>query len=238
MNLILFSREEARRPLPLSDPRAVHILRTLRRRPGDRFDAGIIDGPRGKATLTSVGERELAFSLETGATPPPLFPLTLIVGIPRPQTARQILREATALGVEALWMTGTERGEGSYRASRLWTTGEYRRHLVAGAEQAFCTRLPLVRLFDDLDASLAALDERGERLALDNYEATASLANLTIRAPSASLAVGSERGWAPAERLALRAHGFVLVHLGRRVLRTATACTAGIALTLAGMGLI
>ena len=42
------------------------------------------------------------------------------------------------------------------------------------------------------------------------------------------LEVGGEGGGGPADRAALRAHGFRLRHLGPRVLRTETACVAGI----------
>jgi RsmE family RNA methyltransferase len=52
------------------------------------------------------------------------------------------------------------------------------------------------------------------------------------------LALGPERGWGPADRAALRAHGFTLVHLGTRVLRSETAVIAALTLVRARLGLL
>ena len=63
MNIILFSPSEVELPLPRRDARARHILTVLRRQPGDQFDAGLINGPRGKATLVEVGPEALQLAL-------------------------------------------------------------------------------------------------------------------------------------------------------------------------------
>ena len=52
------------------------------------------------------------------------------------------------------------------------------------------------------------------------------------------LALGPERGWGPADRAALRAHGFTLVHLGPRVLRSETAVVSALTLVRTKLGLI
>ena len=56
--------------------------------------------------------------------------------------------------------------------------------------------------------------------------------------PSAVLALGADRGWSGAERDLLRQNSFTLVHLGKRVLRTETACCAAITLLKAKLGWI
>jgi RsmE family RNA methyltransferase len=236
VNLILFEAEEASRLLPPADPRAAHILEVLRRQPGDRFDAGLINGPRGKGTLVAIRPEglELAFVWETVVAP--LDPIILIVGMPRPQSARRILREASALGVGALHFVQTEKTEASYAQSPLWTTGEWRRHLVAGTEQAFATLLPEVTFGRTLADLMAAPDLPATRLALDVYEAPEGLAAAAVGSPVA-LALGPERGWSAADRDQLRRHGFRLVHLGSRVLRTETACVAAVALLKAKLEL-
>src|SRR5882757_6396441 len=88
VNIILFRSPEVELPLPRQDPRARHILAVLRRRPGDTFDAGLVNGPRGKGTLVAVEAERLVLSFAWGESPPPLNPLTLLLGLPRPQTAR------------------------------------------------------------------------------------------------------------------------------------------------------
>ena len=245
LNIIIFESDETGRPLLRSDPRAAHVLDVLRRQEGDTFDAGLVDGPRGKATVVTIGAEALTLSFAWGALPPPLDPITLIVGLPRPQTARKILQEATALGVAAMHFVATEKSEASYAHSTLWSSGEWRRHLIAGAEQAFDTRLPHVTWSRSLPEVVAALSPTATRLALDHYEATSPLSEChliddtrtAVMPAGAVLAFGPERGWSARDRALLRANGFPLVHLGPRVLRTATAVVAAVALVKARLGL-
>jgi 16S rRNA (uracil1498-N3)-methyltransferase len=237
LNLILFTTEETCRPLPRTDARARHLIDVLERRVGDTFDAGQPNGPRGKGTIIAIGDDLLELAFTWGPPPPALDSITLLIGLPRPQTARKILREATALGVEALHFVVTEKGDPSYGQSTLWTTGEWERHLVAGAEQAFCTRLPAVTYGRQLADVIYTLPFPSARLALDNYEAPTALSQAVVaREAATALAFGPERGWSAGERTLLRDQGFVLVHLGTRVLRLETAVVAALAVLKAGRG--
>lgn len=233
MNLILFGEEEIHSLLPLQDPRAIHILHTLRRSRGDVFDAGIINGPRGKAMVAEVEATGLRLRFDPTETPPDLHPGAILVGLPRPQTARKILQEVTSLGIGEIHFAGTDKSEPSYSESKLWTTGEYRRHLTAGAEQAFTTRIPRLRRHGDLAAALELLLPRHEGVALDNYEATGPLRSYRPQRAECLLAVGPERGWSGPERDLFRERGVPLLHLGDRPLRTETACLCGLTLLLA-----
>lgn len=229
MNLILFAPAELGQPLSREDRRAIHILEVLRRRVGDSFDVGLIDGPRGKAKLAAIGAGCLTLAFEWGAEPPFPDPIILIIGLPRPQTARKILQEATALGVTAMHFVTTEKGEANYGLSTLWSSGEWRRHVMLGAEQAFCTRLPEVTHGRSLSEMFSTLSDVGSRIALDNYESSVPLAKISSANPPSTLAIGGERGWSAAERDGLRSAGFTLAHLGSRVLRVETACIAALA---------
>lgn len=238
MNIILFRSSEVQLPLPRSDPRAQHILGVLRRRPGETFDAGLLNGPRGKGTLVSADQDHLSLAFSWGEPPPPLCPLILLIGLPRPQTARDILREATTLGVAAMHFVRTEKGEPSYADSSLWLSGAWEEYVINGAAQAFCTRLPEVSHGRSLTDAIAVQPAGGIRLALDNYESPAALSQFAVPAGrSVVLACGAERGWSPAERTLLRETGFTFVHLGKRVLRAETACLAAITLIRAKLGL-
>lgn len=251
VNLILFDSTELAAPLSRRDARAVHILDVLRRRVGDVFDAGVVDGARGKGTLVEIGSDALRLAFAWEATPPPLLePITLIVGLPRPQTARKVLHAATELGAAAVHFVTTEKGEPSYASSTLWSSGEWRRHLIEAAQQAFTTRLPAVTLGRPLAEVLAAMngatatsaaaaEEKEQRIALDNYEATGALGTYPIFGDADArvcLAFGAERGWSGAERELLRAQGFALAHLGARVLRVETAVLAALAIVRARRG--
>ena len=230
MNLILFEPGEIASPLSRADPRAVHIERVLKRAPGDLFDAGIVNGPRGKGRVVSIGSGGLSFAFEAADLPPPPDPIDLLVAMPRPQTARKILGEAAALGVASIRFFISEKGERSYAESTLWRSGEWRRHLVEGAAQAFDTRIPEVAHFPSLSNAIEGLPPGSARIALDNYEATRRMG----QGLPVVLGFGPERGWSAEERDLLRQRGFELAHMGTRVLRTETAVVAALAIAKAG----
>lgn len=237
VNLILL--EPAETTLPRRDPRAAHVLTVLRRQVGDTFDVGLVNGPRGKATLAAVGPDALTLTFAWGPPPAPPDPITLVIGLPRPQTARDILRDATAIGVAALHFVATEKSEPSYAHSTLWSSGEWRRHLIDGAQQAFATRIPEVTHGRPLAEVVATLPADATRLALDNYESPTLLSECGLpRDAPVIVAIGPERGWSARERDALRGNGFTLAHLGPRVLRTETASVAALALVRAKLGLM
>lgn len=241
MNLVLFEADELSAPLSRTDPRARHVLDVLRRREGDAFDVGLVNGPRGKATLTSLSAEALSLTFDWAPPSAPLAPTTLLIGLPRPQTARDILRDATTLGATRIHFVVTERADPNYAASSLWTSGEWRRHCLIGAAQAFDTRIPEVTWTHTLASALASLPTPAGRLALDNYEAAVPLrvCHLISDKPSElarglGIAIGPERGWGPTDRDMLRGAGFTLAHLGSRVLRVETAVIAALAICRAG----
>jgi 16S rRNA (uracil1498-N3)-methyltransferase len=232
LNLVLFEPTELAAPLPRTDPRATHIVEVLRRREGDTFDAGVVNGLRGKAAIAAITTETLVLDFTWGPLLPALPPTTLLIGLPRPQTARDILRDATTLGATCIHFVATERTDRNYATSTLWTSGEWRRHCLAGASQAFDTRIPEVTWTHTLESALATLPVNATRIALDNYEATTALRPQT--AGAAILSLGPERGWGPADRKILHATGFTLAHLGTRVLRLETAVIATLSLTRLG----
>jgi 16S rRNA (uracil1498-N3)-methyltransferase len=238
VNLILFDQTELDHPLSRTDRRAVHILEVLRRKVGDTFDAGVVNGARGKAAVVTANDAHLTLSFTPThpVSPPP--PIALIVGLPRPQTARDILRDATTLGVGAIHFVRTEKSEPSYAQSTLWSSGQWRRHLITGAEQAFDTRIPEVTRDRSLPQILATLSASPTRLALDNYESARPLSTIDSVTYYVTLAIGAERGWSGTERTVLREAGFQFVHLGARVLRTETACVAALSLLRAKLHLM
>ncbi|HZZ57381.1 MAG TPA: RsmE family RNA methyltransferase [Opitutaceae bacterium] len=236
MNIVLFTSEELGRTIPPGDPRAKHLLQVLRRAAGSTFDAGILNGPVGKGLVRKITPEGIEWDFAAANEPPApyagatdLEPIELIVGMPRPQTARRILFDATAMGVRAIRFVATEKGDASYARSTLWSSGEWRRHVRAGLEQAFATREPEVTFTETLREACAAVAGFEARFALDNYEAAEALAANGRAAFPAAVLVGGERGWSADERGLFRAQGVTLCHLGKRVLRTETACVAALA---------
>ncbi|MBL4576709.1 MAG: RNA methyltransferase, partial [Opitutaceae bacterium] len=225
MNLILFHPQELETEQLLSDPRSLHILEVLRRSERQDFDVGLINGPRGKATLIKKTLSGLHFSFSWEDTLPEVEQISLIVGLARPQTARKVLREATTIGIHMIHFVSAEKSDPSYAHSKLWSTGEYRRHLIAGAEQAFTTQIPQISYQGNLEEAIELSSAHQTKIALDNYEATSAFSTRTL-VPKIILALGPERGWSNSERELLRSSGYELCHLGSRVLRTETASSA------------
>lgn len=235
MNLILVDSAELRQQWLADDPRAEHVRKVLRMGCGERFYVGQVNGPRGMASILEDTDRGMVLDIEWEAAMPPVAPIQLLVGLPRPQTARRVLFESAVFGVQALHFFQSERGEPSYASSSLWRSGEWQRHLRQGAEQAFATSIPEVMHHPSLKKALEShsVPEGWAIIALDVYEATASLAQALGQSPGVVLALGSERGWSPKEREFLREHGVTLASLGERVLKTETACVAAMAIVLA-----
>ena len=238
MNIVLFTKKEIDRPLPVDDPRAVHLLEVLKVVEGDLFDVGLIDGPRGKGRITAIGGRGIQFECSFSPEIPRLYDITMLIGLPRPPSARRMLRDLTAQGAGELRFVVTEKGEKSYLNSRLWSRREYERLLCEGASQAFCTRLPKVSVHSSLSNCLDGLEGATDRLALDNYESSLPLGAYHPFHSRTVLAVGAERGWSAAERDLLRALDFTLANVGQRVLKTETAAIAALAIVLARRGLV
>lgn len=233
MNIVLFESSELSGRLPRADPRVHHVLTVLRRSVGDNFDVGQVNGPRGKATLREISEDgvQLLFTWASAHAPPP--PTRLTVGFPRPQTARDILRDATTLGVTEINFVHTHRSDPNYPNSSLWQKGAWRRQLLTGAAQAFDPFIPEVTWHETLAESVQREREAGGLLlGLDVYGAHPQLAELDLPAPAqpCTLLIGPERGWDAQDRSALQESGVTWFSLGARVLRTETAVVAGLAL--------
>ena len=147
MNLILFETVFQQVRLVAEDPRTKHIRSVLGIKKGGVLFVGFINGERAVAELRQLntdGSIELAL-VETEEAPP-LLPIDLVMGMPRPHSARRIPFEAACLGVRSMHFFQSERSEPSYAQSRLWQKGDYRERLRLAAEQSFTTHLPKVHL--------------------------------------------------------------------------------------------
>ena len=239
MNLMLFDEAFETVRLEGSDPRAQHLRKVLRAEVGTLVFLGFVNGPRARAKVVAV-EADGSFELEVvGTEPAPAaLPVTLLIGLPRPHTAKRVLFEGASLGVAGIHFFEAERSEPSYAQSSLWQTDEWRDRIRLGAEQAFSTYLPQVAMHADLQSAISALHGEDTHVALDNYEAGGSLGEvLPDAAASAVIALGPERGWSSYERDVFRKNGWKLAHLGAHVLRAETACVAAVSATATKLGL-
>ena len=111
--------------------------------------------------MTSLGEDGSVQLLivATESAPAPL-PIQLLIGLPRPHTAKRILFEMASMGVHALHFYEATRSEPSYAKSCLWSTDEWKERLLLGTEQSFGTHLPEVSMHADLQLILICVCNR------------------------------------------------------------------------------
>ena len=239
MNLILFDSPFEKKRLESNDLRAKHIFKVLRARVGTKIFVGFVNGLRARAEVTLI-EQDSSITLKivgTEPAPKPL-PIRLLLGLPRPHTAKRILYEAASMGVQDLHFFESERGEPSYAQSSLWTTEEWKDRLRLGTEQSFGTHVPEIGMHTDLQSAISFLQGEDTHIALDNYEAVDSLPQLLPEcATSAVIALGAERGWSSKERDTFLKNGWSLAHLGAQVLRLETACVAAVATVSSSLSL-
>ena len=158
MNIILLRKEELSAgsfSFPKTDERFLHIKKVLKLGIGSVFKAGIIDGEKGTAEIISFSDEGLSARFTSSAEQAPdgadgsypastLPPIRLILGFPRPIQLRRILRDVAGLGIEALYLTGTELGEKSYLQADIAAETEIERLLIDGCSQAGDTHIPKV----------------------------------------------------------------------------------------------
>jgi RsmE family RNA methyltransferase len=217
----------------------------LRKRQGDSFEAGIIGGMAGNAVITRIDEKQkkLYFVFEAKNHGKPLYPVSVIIGFPRPIQLKRIFRDMAGLGADEIHLAGTELGEKSYMRSKMFERGTAEALLREGSAQAKSTHVPRLFLHQTLEECLLCIT-RGDgiiRAALDNCCPEAPLVKFCKEQLAHNgmqrviAAVGNERGWTDNERALLKKAGFTLCGIGERVLRTETACAAAAALILSAL---
>ncbi len=245
MNMLFLETGLERQAIPKSDRRYDHIARVLKKKAGDALVAGVRGESTGSATVDSIDDKYITIAYRALAVPPKLYPITLLLGFPRPIQGGRIFKDICSLGVERILLCGTALGEKSYIESNFFKNREYEAALIEGAEQAGNPRLPQVASFWTLDRALGAIDggtgdvlpECSQRWALDPYRSQTRFgaAELDRNIPLI-LAVGSERGWTPSELDSMAGCGFCFAKLGERILKSETACTVAVGIALAKLG--
>jgi len=268
MNIVLFQRDEIGKLLPLKDERSKHILKVLHKQVGESFEAGIINDKAGQAQIKAISDDGISFDFIPLTDGKPLYPITLIVGFPRPIQLKRLFRDAASLGASRICLCGTELGEKSYMDSNIVERGAAYSALLDGSAQAKSTHVPELCLFPSVKACLSALfpdkgctlpstapfpqndapflhneKHRDLRVMLDNVKPETTLFKYMEKSfsPQTDMiyaSIGSERGWTDNERSLFTENGFSSCSMGPRVLRTETAVTVALSLILQSMGIL
>jgi RsmE family RNA methyltransferase len=225
----------------LRDQRAAHVRDVLRSKSGDNLRVGLLDGPRGMATISAMDDAQLELRCAWEKETPQRPAVDLLLALPRPKVMRRLWAQLAALGVGHIALTNAEKVERNYFDTHVIQPATYRPLLIEGLQQAQDTRLPRVTLHKQLkplvEDQLDELFPGTLRLFADPI-ATQPLAAVVPLNFSGRLllAVGPEGGWNDFERELFTRAGFVAIGLGPRTLRTDTACIG--LLTLAHAALV
>ena len=211
--------------------RAGHVLNVLKARQGQEVRVGVLDGPRGVATVEAVEDGAVRMRCAFAPELPPRPRLDLLLALPRPKVMRRLWAQLAALGVGRIILTNAERVERNYFDTHVLSPDCYRPLLVEGLQQAKDTRLPQVSIHRQfkvlVEDHLESLFPSGLRIVAHPGAAS----SLREAMPSCLedrilLAVGPEGGWNAFELALLQSHGFRAAGMGPRTLRTDTACVA------------
>ena len=238
MNLILIRPEEMARnqSVRLTDERAEHIRTVLHAEPGKALRVGLLNGPFGTGTVEERTGETVTLACEWESNAPPRPPLDLLLAMPRPKVLKRLWAQLAALGVGRIILTNAEKVERFYFDTHVLDPDFYTKRLIEGLQQARDTLLPEVTVVKQLKPFLedkldSVFPRSGKRILADPSGAQdifQCLEKKTETFPDigkrALLAVGPEGGWTPYELKMFEQHGFETVGIGKRILRTDTAC--------------
>lgn len=236
MNLILLDPGEitATGDVSLTGGRARHLREVLGATPGLTVRVGIIDGAIGTATVSAIDGHTVALRCTfDSAGPRPR--VDLLLALPRPKVMRRLWAQLAALGVGRIILTNAERVERNYFDTHVIAPDCYRPLLLEGLQQARDTRLPLVTIHRQfrklIEDELAGISDATARIVAEPG-ATLTMRDAVAprRGERALLAIGPEGGWNEFELGLLETRGFQRVSMGKRTLRSDTACVALLAM--------
>ncbi len=232
MNRILLVPGELREDglAVLQDRRAAHIRQVLGCRSGDTLRVGLLDGPRGTATVVATGDDGVLLRCCLDQPPLPSTGITLLLALPRPKVMHRLWAPLASLGVERIVLVNAEKVERNYFDTHWLDPAAYEPLLIEGIEQGGDTRLPIVRVCRRfkpfIEDESAAFFGAATRLAFHPHEAVPLSAGAVPSGRGVVIAIGPEGGWSDYEVDLLRGHGFACVSFGARTLRTDTAVQA------------
>jgi len=239
MNLVILTEADRldTQRFSVADHRAVHLGSVLKVGPGERVEIGLLNGPRGVATVEAFRGESVILKAQTWVeVANPLPEIDVICALPRPQTLKRVLLTSAMMGVRRLHLIRANRVERSYFQSPLVEPDQQLPYLIEGLSQGKLTRVPQVTIHERfrtfIEDTLPAVygeDNAAIRLLAD-LDTSETLHQVLNTAPGLILlAIGPEGGWVPFETELMRKSGFRAFHLSRAVLRVETALTAALA---------
>lgn len=222
MNLILFNQEEDLKFLPTNDERAWHIINILKATQGQQLDCGIKNGKIGKLTIDRITGDGIYFTIKLTRESNELYPISLIIGAPRPPVAKRLLKDLTSAGVSKIIFTATDLGEKTYLTSKLWRDDLYKKYIDDGLIQSETTKEPAVKKQFSLLKAIESIGGSCDKLLLDHIDPQFKISQYKPNNREVVIAIGGERGFTNRETSMLKEAGFSSFSMGNRILRTET----------------
>lgn len=212
-----------------------HIVTVLRLEKGTELLLAEDNGLEYRAILEEIHADRAVVSATPAATGVVSTPLaiTLIQGLPKGEKMELILQKGTELGVSAFAPFIAERSVSRPQGGKLRDKKmRWEKIVTEAARQCRARTVPQVADICDLSTALAGC---GQALKLllweeENRSQLRDVISKTAAPSDIALIVGPEGGLTAAEAEAAKAHGFIPVTLGERILRTETAGLAAVAI--------
>lgn len=230
MNLLLTETADCIAPgiVRIVGRRFEHLRDVLKVTVGTEVRVGILGGLCGLARVRAVFDDACELELHCTQMPPKKLPLTLIVALPRPQTFKKVVEQATAMGVASFVFVQTEKVEKSFWSSPTFRPDEVKKHLILGLEQSSDTVLPEVRFEPSLAAFFRdSLDGliTGKQAVIAHPHDAVPLVPFSSDTPVVAV-IGPEGGLTDDEVALFKNKKFTPVTIGSRIVRVETAVVA------------
>jgi 16S rRNA (uracil1498-N3)-methyltransferase len=211
----------------LQGRRKDHIISILKSKTGDTVRVGLLNGKKGKGTVTGINDLEITLDLDLIENPPPPLSAVLILSLPRPKILKRVLQCASAMGVKRIALIRTWKVDKSYWQSPVLLKKNLEEELILGLEQACDTVMPEVsihKLFRPfVEDELEGLSAGSRCLVAHPGSKTSCMSGISEKV---TLAIGPEAGFIPYEIEMLEKKGFQAVSVGERILRVDQAVPA------------
>ena len=238
----------------LTGAHAAHLTRILRARVGQEFDVACGANVY-RATVTSVADDRVEFTLGEEVTSPNVVPVTLLLAVFKFDRMEWAIEKCTELNVTTVVPVIASRTEKHLAQTAEKRVERWRRIAREASEQSRRTAPPEITAPIKLAVALAqsaahsdvvipteasggtrGLSEEAIRIVLAETERAITLADV-LRAHadvhSLMLAIGPEGGWTPGELQGFAAARYVSCSLGDTILRAETAAIAALAIARA-----
>lgn len=153
--------------------------------------------------------------------------INLIYGIPKGEKLDLVLQKATELGVKEVILFNSERSIVKIEPSKIKSKYErYNKIIKNAAEQSKRNIIPVLNLpvnIDQIplgDINIIAYEEESS----NNQKTLYSLLNTDLNNKKINIVIGPEGGFSEKEVNYLVNKGYIRVSLGKRILRSETAC--------------